>query len=105
MVHQAEGGCIVTMADSAMDHPPTGSAAFLPSQGAIPAMTRSLAVEFAARNPRVRVNCVFAGTTLPREATPEHVAHAVLFLIENDCVTSLCLPVDGGQPSSKGSLS
>ena len=105
MVHQAEGGCIVMMADSAMDHPTTGSAAFLPSQGAIPAMTRSLAVEFAARNPRVRVNCVLAGTTLPREGTPEHVAHAVLFLIENDCVTSLCLPVDGGHPSSKGLLS
>jgi pteridine reductase len=105
MVRQAEGGCIVTLADSAMDHPTTGSAAFLPSQGAIPAMTRSLAVEFAACNPRVRVNCVFAGTTLPREGTPEHVAHAVLFLIENDFVTGVCLPVDGGDPSSKGSLS
>jgi NAD(P)-dependent dehydrogenase (short-subunit alcohol dehydrogenase family) len=68
-------------------------------------MTRSLAVEFAACNPRVRVNCVFAGTTLPREGTPEHVAHAVLFLIENDFVTGVCLPVDGGDPSSKGSLS
>jgi pteridine reductase len=96
MVHQAEGGCIVTMADSAMDHPTAGSAAFLPSQGAIHAMTRSLAVEFAARNSRVRVNCVFSGTTLPRAGTPDHVAHAVLFLIENDFVTGVCLPVDGG---------
>ncbi len=105
MIRQAEGGCIVTMADSAIDHPPAGAAAFLPSQGAIPAMTRSLAVEFAARNPRVRVNCVFSDTTLPREGTPEHVAHAVLFLIENQFVNGVCLPVDGSHPSSQGSLS
>jgi pteridine reductase len=59
-------------------------------------MTRSLAVEFAARNPRVRVNCVLAGPPAHREGTPEHVAHAVLFLLENQFVTGICLPVDGG---------
>jgi len=91
-------------------------AAYFPSKGAIPALTRSLAVEFAARNPRVRVNCVLpgpvmlppdmepearaavlAGTLVNREGTPEHVAHAVLFLLENDFVTGVCLPVDGGR--------
>jgi pteridine reductase len=96
MVHRAEGGCIVTMADSAMDHPTTGSAAFLPSQGAIPAMTRSLAVEFAARNPRVRANCVLSNAAGHREGTPEHVAHAVLFLLESQFVNGICLPLDGG---------
>jgi len=95
MVHRAEGGCIVTMADSAMDHPTTGSAAFLPSQGAIPAMTRSLAVEFAARNPRVRANCVLADAAVRGEDTPEDVAHAVLFLLEHDFLTGMCLPLDG----------
>ena len=78
-------------------------------------MTRSLAVEWAARNPRVRVNCVLAGVAaVPAEAdamasaaravplvsrsgTPEHLAHAVLFLLENDFVTGVCLPVDGGR--------
>ena len=54
------------------------------------------AVEFAARNPRVRVNCVLTGTPVHREGTLEHVAHAVLFLLENDSVTGVCLPVDGG---------
>jgi len=92
MVRQQEGGCIVTLADSAVDRPPTQSAAFLASQGAIPAMTRSLAVEFAARNPRVRVNCVLADTLAPCEGTPAYVAHAVLFLLESDVVTGICLP-------------
>ena len=96
MVRQPEGGGIVTMADSAIARPTAGLAAFFSSQGAIPAMTRSLAVECATRNPRVRVNCVLAGTPVHREVTPEHVAHAVLFLLENDLVTGVCLPVDGG---------
>lgn len=96
MVRQPEGGSIVMMGDSAVDRPTTGSAAFFPSQGAITAMTQSLAVEFAARNPRVRANCVLAGTPAHREGTLEHVAHAVLFLLENDSVTGVCLPVDGG---------
>ena len=96
MVRQPEGGGIVTMADSAIARPAAGLAAFFSSQGAITAMTRSLAVDYAARNPRVRVNCVLAGTSVHREGTPEHVAHAVLFLLENDLVTGVCLPVDGG---------
>ncbi|MCX7432082.1 MAG: SDR family oxidoreductase [Planctomycetia bacterium] len=96
MVRQPEGGSIVMMGDSAVERPTTGSAAFFPSQGAITAMTQSLAKEFAARNPRVRANCVLAGTPAHREGTLEHVAHAVLFLLENDSVTGICLPVDGG---------
>jgi pteridine reductase len=39
---------------------------------------------------------VLAGTPVHREGTPEHVAHAVLFLLENDLITGVCLPVDGG---------
>jgi pteridine reductase len=97
MVRQPDGGGIVTMGDSAVDHPSTGLASFFPSQGAIPAMTRSLAVEFAARNPRVRVNCVLAGMLEHRQGTPEHVAHAVLFLLENEFVTGVCLPLEGGR--------
>ena len=59
-------------------------------------MTQSLAVEFAARNPRVRANCVRADSLGNHEGVPEHVAHAVLFLLENDFVTGVCLPLDGG---------
>jgi len=92
MVRQPEGGCIVALADSAVDRPPTACAAFLPSQGAIPAMMRSLAAEFAVRNPLVRVNCVLADAVGHREGTPEHVARAVLYVLENDAVTGVCLP-------------
>jgi pteridine reductase len=116
MVRQETGGAIVTLGDWAVARPYRDYAAYFPSKGAIPALTRSLAVEFAARNPRIRVNCVLpgpvllppdmdardreeaiAGTLLGREGTPEHVAHAVLFLVENDFVTGVCLPVDGGR--------
>jgi NAD(P)-dependent dehydrogenase (short-subunit alcohol dehydrogenase family) len=38
-----------------------------------------------------------AGTLVGREGTPDHVAHAVLFLVENEFVTGVCLPVDGGR--------
>ena len=116
MVEQPEGGGIVTVGDWAVARPYPDYAAYFPSKGAIPAVTRSLAVELARRNPRVRVNCVLpgpvllppdldpaerdaaiAGTLVKREGTPEHVAHAVLFLLENDFVTGVCLPVDGGR--------
>jgi len=96
MVRQPDGGGIVMMADGAVGRPSTGSAAFFPSQGAIPAMARSLAVEFAARNPRVRINCVLADSVGNREDAPEHVAHAVLFFLENGLVTGVCLPMEGG---------
>ena len=116
MVAQPEGGAIVTLGDWAIARPYAGYAAYFLSKGAIPAMTRSLAVELALRNRAVRVNCilpgpvmvpedlpdgerrqVIAGTLLKRLGKPEHVAHAVLFLIENDFVTGVCLPVDGGR--------
>ena len=116
MVAQETGGAIVTMGDQAVARPSADYAAYFPSKGAIPALTRSLAVEFARRNPRIRVNCVLpgpvtlppdmdpaaraasiAGTLVRREGTPQHVAHAVLFLVENDFVNGVCLPVDGGR--------
>jgi pteridine reductase len=116
MAGQPEGGAIVTLGDWAIERPYPGYAAYFPSKGAIPAMTRSLAVELARRNPAVRVNCILpgpvllpadlpeaerqeaiAGTLVKREGRPEDVAHAVLFLVENSFVTGVCLPVDGGR--------
>jgi len=38
-----------------------------------------------------------AGTLLKRVGRPENVARAVLSLVENDFVTGVCLPVDGGR--------
>jgi len=79
-------------------------------------MTRMLAVELARKNPRVRVNCILPGpvmvpedatqpevagavaaTLLKRPGSPQNVAQAAVFLIENDYVTGVCLPVDGGR--------
>lgn len=116
MVGQPEGGSIVTIGDWATSRPYLDHAAYFPSKGAIPTITRNMAIELAARNPAVRVNCILpgpvmlpedlapqeraeavAGTLLKREGSPEHVAHAVLFLVENNFVTGISIPVDGGR--------
>jgi pteridine reductase len=36
-------------------------------------------------------------TLVRREGSPEDVAAAVLCLVENEFVTGVCLPVDGGR--------
>jgi pteridine reductase len=116
MVAQPTGGSIVNIGDWATGRPYLDHAAYFPSKGSIETMTRSLAVELAHRNSRIRVNCIQPGpvllaaeaseatqariaesTLLQRLGTPEHVAHAVQFLCENDFVTGVCLPVDGGR--------
>jgi pteridine reductase len=116
MVRQPEGGCIVTLGDWAVARPYLDYAAYFPSKGAIPTLTRTLAVELASRNPKVRVNCILPGpvmlppdlpeverkqaidaTLVKREGQPENIAQAVLFFLDNDFVTGVCLPVDGGR--------
>jgi pteridine reductase len=116
MVKQPEGGLIVNVGDWAVVRPYLDYPAYFPSKGAIPAITRSLAVELAHRNPRVRVNCILPGpvmlppdlpeeerrqsingTLVKREGSPRHVALAVLSFVDNDFITGVCLPVDGGR--------
>ena len=116
MVKQPEGGCIVTIGDWATQRPYINYAAYFPSKGAIPTLTRTLAVELGSRNPAVRVNCILPGpvllppdlpkeereqainaTLVKREGKPENIAQAVLFFVENSFVTGVCLPVDGGR--------
>jgi len=116
MVAQAEGGCMVNVGDWAEVRPYLDYAAYFPSKGAVTALTRCLAVELASRNPRVRVNCVLPGpvmlpadlpeaerrqainaTLVKREGTPDNIARAVLALVDNDFITGVCLPVDGGR--------
>jgi pteridine reductase len=123
MVQQPEGGCILTFGDWAEVRPYPGYAAYFPSKGAIPVLTRSLAVELGTRNPRVRVNCILPGpvllppdlpaaereeairaTLVKREGRPENVVQAVLFLIEDEFVTGVCLPVDGGRSIYAGGV-
>jgi pteridine reductase len=116
MAAQPEGGAIVTIGDWATRRPYPEYAAYFLSKGAIPTLTRALAVELARRNRAIRVNCVLpgpvmlpenlsqpevqgavAGTLLKRPGRPENIAQAVLFFIENDYLTGVCLPVDGGR--------
>ena len=116
MVKQPEGGCIITLGDWAVARPYINYAAYFPSKGAMPTLTRTLAVELGSRNPNVRVNCILPGpvflppdlpeaerrqaidaTLVKREGRPENIAQAVLFFLDNDFVTGVCLPVDGGR--------
>jgi len=116
MTRQPEGGGIVTIGDWAIERPYRDHAAYFVSKGAIPTLTRTLAVELAQRNPRVRVNCIQPGPVMfppgsssreqqqMRESTlvksadcPEAVSNAVKFLADNPFITGACLPLDGGR--------
>jgi pteridine reductase len=113
MAEQETGGAIVNIGDWATERPYRDHGAYFVSKATIPTMTRMFAVELA---PSVRVNAVLpgpvmmpadmseaerqraiAGTLLQRAGRPENVASAVAFLLENDFVTGVCLPVDGGR--------
>jgi pteridine reductase len=116
MVKQADGGLIVTIGDWAEVRPYLNYAAYFPSKGAVSAITRTLAVELAHRNPRIRVNAILPGpvmlppdlpeeekhqairgTLLKREGNPANIAQAVLGFWDNDFVNGVLLPVDGGR--------
>ena len=116
MVAQDSGGVIINIGDWSPARPYLGYAAYFPSKGSIVAMSRSLAVELAQRNPRVRVNVIHPGpvmipesmpqlqkqriidsTLVKREGSPQNVADATWALITNDFITGAELHVDGGR--------
>jgi len=116
MAKQPEGGVIVNIGDWADARPYPGYAAYFPSKAAIPGLTRTFAVELGTRNPMVRVNCILPGpvmlpvdlpaaereeaiaaTLVKREGSPAHIVKAVLHFINNDFLTGVVLPVDGGR--------
>jgi len=119
MVEQSTGGAIINIGDWSIARPYPDYAAYFPSKGTIPTMTRMFAVELSRRNPEVRVNAILPGpvifppdlpeaarrqaiesTLVRRAGSPENVAQAAVFLAENDFVTGVCLPVDGGRTIS-----
>ena len=97
MVRQEEGGAIVLVGDCGTQRPASGRIAYLASQGAIPALTRALAVECAKRHPRIRVNAVRPDAAGRADESAPGVAAAVLAMIENGSVNGVCLPVEGGR--------
>src|SRR5207302_8547002 len=106
MVAQAGGGCIINFGDWAEARPYLDFAAYFASKGAIPGLTRCLAVELGTRNPKVRVNCIMPGpvlypedlceedrrqsiaaTLVQKGGDPTPIAQAVLFCVDNDFLT------------------
>jgi pteridine reductase len=103
---------IVNIVDVGAYQPWPNHLAYSTSKAALLHLSRCLALELA---PTVRVNCIAPGTVafpddwdlerratqlkktpLQREGHPDDVARAVRFLTENDYLTGVCLPVDGG---------
>ncbi len=116
MAAQPSGGAIVTIGDWAIQRPYLDHTAYFVSKGAIETLTRSLAVELAHRNPKVRVNCIHPGpvmfppntsdderqtlidsTLVKAGDCPESIGRAVKFLVDEPFVTGVCLNVDGGR--------
>ncbi|MFI4874178.1 MAG: SDR family NAD(P)-dependent oxidoreductase, partial [Blastopirellula sp. JB062] len=74
MIDQPKGGAIVNIGDWAIERPYPDYASYFPAKGAIPTMTRSLAVELSQRNPGIRVNAILPGQVMqPPEAAPEKI--------------------------------
>lgn len=118
---KARHGSIVNVSSRAAERASPGLAAYVASKGALNALTRSLAVDFAADG--IRANTVAPGYVLNERrdadlddarrdrleamhllplATAEEVAAAVAFLAGPDAaqVTGVLLPVDGGSSTA-----
>ena len=113
-------GCIVNIADIHAERPMKSYVVYSIAKAGLVALTKSLAHELG---PQVRVNAVGPGpimwpdddptfddterrrivahTLLKREGTPDDIARAVLFLVQDaPYVTGVFLPVDGGRSAS-----
>lgn len=107
------GGVIVNIADWSALRPYRDYSIYCASKGGLVTLTKSLARDLA---PNVRVNAVAPGpvlappdmspdevqaiaklTALGRWGTPQDIAKAVAFLMENDYVNGQILVVDGGR--------
>jgi NAD(P)-dependent dehydrogenase (short-subunit alcohol dehydrogenase family) len=113
------GGAIVNISSAASILGTPGLDTYTAAKGALNALTRSLAVEYAPDN--IRVNCIVSGMVLTSEGAwkmmedpviggatkamhltrlgmPDDIANAALFLASDESafVTGAVIPVDGG---------
>ena len=108
-----EGGAVVNLLDQRVLRPNPRFMSYGLAKSALYAATTTLAQALA---PRLRVNAVAPGPTLPNPSqdadafarysramplghgpSPEEIAQAVLFLATAGSVTGVTIPVDGGQ--------
>ena len=116
MVNQEAGGAIVTVGDWAVDRPYPEFIGYFLSKGGIESATKALAVELAALNNNIRVNCIHPGNILFPEDLPEkhrqeiesvtpthHVndpdafCQTVVFFLENSMATGTSIKLDSGR--------
>ncbi len=110
---QANGGKIINIADWSGFRPYRDYAPYCVSKGGLITLTKALARDLA---PKVLANAIAPGpvllppnfseeekkqiarkTLLGRIGTPEDIANAVVFLLENDFINGTVLVVDGGR--------
>lgn len=113
---EATQGSIINITDVHAHTPLRGYAAYCQTKAALAMQTRALSQEFA---PSVRVNAIAPGaimwpeganqldstiqekiitkTLLKRHGTPENIAQAMMYLVNNTYVTGQSLQVDGGR--------
>jgi len=116
-----KGGCIINISSILGINPRAEASVYSASKAAIISLTKSLALELA--NKPIRVNSIAPGVIdtpiwqkgvssreegekdlkesaskhpLKRSGKPEEIAHATIFLAENDFTTGAILAVDGG---------
>ena len=116
MVKQTTGGAIITVGDWAVDRPYPQYIGYFLSKGGLETATKALAVELAALNKNIRVNCIHPGNILfPDELSSEHrseiqamtpiqcvddpepFCQAVSFFLENRMVTGTSVKIDSGR--------
>ena len=110
------GGSIVNTASILGHVGEAGAFAYNASKGAVNIMTKSLALEYASKNIRVNAVCpgyvesgmvnkealgefydgLVARHPVGRLGRADEIAHAIMFLSENDFVTGSSLMIDGG---------